>query len=263
MTAPAPPVVSLPTGPQVPGPDESLDRICGDWSIFQLRKGHRFSTDDMLVARMAAHHKPHALRHIDLGAGTGSVGLLTLPHRPPTARLVMVEAQDVSVGLARKTVAHNGLGDRVEIRHGDLRDPAVLPPDEHGSYELVTGSPPYFPLGTAVVSPHPQRAACRMELRGNVFDYARTAAQALREDGVLCLVHSAVDPRPEAAIAAAGLTLLARQDVYFRRNRAPTIALWSAAFSGTRRDLPPIVVREADGRFTEEYLAIRQEMGAP
>jgi tRNA1(Val) A37 N6-methylase TrmN6 len=246
-----------------PGPEESLDRLCGDWHIFQLRRGHRFSTDDMLVARLAAHLRPDADRHLDLGAGTGSVGLLSLWRRRNRGSLVMIEAQVVSHGLARRTVAHNGLGDRVELRHGDLRDPAMLPESEHASYPLVTGSPPYIPLGSGVVSPHPQRAACRMELRGDVFDYARTAARALAPDGVFCLVHSAVDPRPEQAIEAAGLQLLSRQDVYFRRNRAPTIALWAAAWTGTRQDLDPIVVREPDGQWTQEYLDIRQEMGAP
>lgn len=254
---------AAPTDTLEPRPEESLDRLCGDWHIYQLRRGHRFSTDDMLVARLAARLRPEAPRHLDLGAGTGSVGLLALWRRPSRGKLVMIEAQEVSHGLARRTVARNGLGDRVELRHGDLRDPAMLPASEHGSYQLVTGSPPYIPLGAGVVSPHPQRAACRMELRGDVFDYARTAALALAPDGVFCLVHSAVDPRPEQAIEAAGLQLLCRQDVYFRRNRAPTIALWAAAWSGSRADLDPIVVREPDGQWTQEYLDIRQEMGAP
>ncbi len=250
-------------GPLTPGPDESLDRICNDWRIFQLRKGHRFSTDDLLVAWLAAQLRPDAPLQIDIGSGTGSVGLLTLQHRPADARLVMVEAQEVSVGLARRTVALNGLADRIEIRHGDLRDPNMLPPHEHGTYPLVTGSPPYFPVGAGVMSPHPQRAACRMELRGDVFDYCTTAAQAMTPDGVFCLVHSAVDPRPEAAIDAAGLRVIRRHDVLFRDGRAPTIAIWAAAFEGERDDAPPIIIRDADGEFNAAYLDIRASMGAP
>lgn len=241
----------------------SRDRLCGDWHIHQLVKGHRFSTDDMVCGWRGALERPDAKRALDLGAGMGSVGLMALYNLGPNATLTMVEAQDISHLLAKHTIAWNGLQDRVTARHGDLRDPAMVPESEHGTYDLVTGSPPYIPLGKGVVSPHPQRAACRMELRGDVFDYAKTAARALAPDGVFVLVHSAVDDRPEPAIEAAGLTIRSRQDIYFRRNRAPTIALWTAGFGGERVDFPDLVIREPDGQFTEDYLDIRRFMGAP
>ena len=248
--------------PLTPGPDESLDLLCGDWHLFQLKKGHRFSTDDVVGAFEAARAQPDATRLLDLGAGTGSVGLMTL-FQLPGSRLVMVEAQEISHKLARRSVRLNGLGERVTLRHGDLRDPDLVPPEEHGQYHIVTGTPPYIPLGKGHVSPHPQRAACRMELRGDVFDYCRTAARALHPDGSFILVHSAVDPRPEQAIEAAGLTLRGRRDVYFRRNREPTIAAWTAGFGGTRADPEPLVVREPHGRWTAQWLTVREALGAP
>ncbi|MCB9780006.1 MAG: SAM-dependent methyltransferase [Alphaproteobacteria bacterium] len=264
---------------------ETLDLLAGDWRILQLRAGHRFSTDDMVTAWLASRARPGARRLLDLGAGIGSVGLMTLwcvGHRvrgqldgdgggvprwsarggpPPT--LMMVEAQEVSHQLARRTVVGNGLQDRVRLRHGDLRDPAMLPREEHGTYDLVTGSPPYIPVGKGHISPHPQRAACRMELRGDVFDYCRTAASALAPGGRFALVHAAGDDRPEPAFADAGLCLLHRQDVVFRRGRPATIAVFLAgpAGAGERRDLPPLVVREADGRWTRQWRALRLQMG--
>lgn len=250
-------------GPLQPGPDESLDVLCGDWRIFQLRKGHRFSTDDLVGAWVAGQHRPGAQRLLDLGAGVGSVGLMTLFQMQPDAHLVMVEAQAISHQLARRTVALNRLQDRVTLRHGDLRDPASLPEEEHGTYDLVTGTPPYIPLGSGKVSPHPQRAHCRMELRGDVFDYCRTAARALRPEGAFVLVHSAVDDRPEQAIAQAGLTLWSRRDVYFRRNRAPTIAVWAAGLGPGPAQTGDLVVREPDGRWSPEWRALRADLGAP
>ena len=175
----------------------------------------------------------------------------------------MVEAQDVSVGLARKTVAYNQLDGRVTIRHHDLRDPRALPEAERGTYALVTGTPPYIPVGNGIMSPHPQRAACRMEFRGDVYDYCRVAAQALSADGWFCLVHSSVDPRPEAAIQAAGLTIRCRRDVRFRRGRPPTISVWTAGWGGERADGPDIVVREQDGRWSDQYEAMRRTVWAP
>lgn len=257
----------------------TLDRICGDWHIHQLARGHRFSTDDMVCAWLALQHQPSPARHLDLGTGVGSVGTLVLWHRlgrpdreqgrartdPEHALPLMVgvEAQEVSHRLNHHTLRHNALTQAVELRHCDLRSPSALPEHEHGTYGLVTGSPPYFPLGKGVVSPHHQRAACRMELRGDVFDYCAVAAKALTPDGVFCLVHAWGDPRPEAALEQAGLTIRDRRDIYFRRNRTPTIAMWAAGLRGPRRDGEPLIVREPTGEMTEQYLRIRKTMGAP
>jgi len=261
--------------PPAPGPaEESLDVLAGDWHIYQLRAGHRFSTDDLVTAWLGATAAPQATRLLDLGAGIGSVGLMalwgvshrvegeTVQLRPgPLPTLTMVEAQEVSHLLARRTVAHNGLQDRVTLRHCDLRAAQALIEGER--FDLVTGSPPYIPLGKGHVSPHPQRAACRMELRGDIFDYCRTASRALAPEGRFAFCHAAADPRPEAAVAAAGLALLERRDIVFRRGRPPTIAIFLAAAQGVRQDAPPMVVREADGAWTEEWVAVRRRLGAP
>ena len=245
----------------------SLDRICGDWSIYQLKKGHRFSTDDMLTAwigvrewkRIASGGVPTL---IDLGAGIGSVGLMALWQMPETTRTTFIEVQAVSHQLCRRTIQYNRLQERVSLHLADLRDPSSLPEDLHGSCDLVTGSPPYFPVGAGVVSPHPQRAGARFELKGDVFDYCRAAAKALAPDGVFAFVHAAGDARPEQAITDAGLTLVRHQDVLFREGRTPTIALFVAAWKGEKQTDPPLVVRNAAGEWTDEYLVIRQEMGA-
>ena len=249
----------------VPADDESLDLLTGAWRIFQLKAGHRFSTDDLLTAWLARTLAPGAPRTLDLGAGIGSVGLLTLAGLGPAATLTAIEAQERSHQLCAKTVAWNGLGPRVTLRHGDLRDPAMLPAAEAGTWPLVTGSPPYIPVGKGVISPHPQRAHCRIELRGDIFDYAATAARALHPAGVFVFCHAAGDPRPAPAVAAAGLQLWARVDVYFRAGRPPTIALFAAGHAAPPAlpDLPPIVIRNADGDYTSAYLALRATMGAP
>ena len=146
-----------------PREGESLDHLVNGWRIFQLVRGHRFSTDDLVVTWRATKAMPHAKRLLDIGCGIGSVGLSTLSHLDPSATMVGVEAQALSVGLARRTIEYNGLADRVRIVNADLRDPDVLP--EGSQFDLITGSPPYIPEGKGVLSPIPQRAAARIELR--------------------------------------------------------------------------------------------------
>ena len=241
---------------QTLGEPVTFDQIVGEWHIYQLRRGHRFSTDDLLVAWVAMQARPGATRLLDIGAGIGSVGLMTLHAMPEEAHLTQVEVQLPSHTLARATVEDNQLTARVTSLHQDLRE--YEPPGR--VFDLVTGSPPYMPIGTGVMSPHPQRAGARMELRGDVFDYCRTAARALAPGGAFCLCHAAADPRPEAAIRDAGLTLTMRQDVVFRQGQAPTIALYACAWEGERVDAPPLVVRDSEGRWTPEYVALRKKM---
>lgn len=235
----------------------TLDVLAGDWRIFQLRAGHRFSADDLLTAWAGVRAQPAARRLLDLGAGIGAVGLLALWKLPGTAHLTMVEVQAVSHALARRTVAYNGLTARVTLRHQDLRDwPG-------GTFDLVTGSPPYLRLGHGVPPRHPQKVAARFELHGDVFDYCQAAARSLSARGAFCFCHAADDPRPEHAIARAGLTLVRRQLVYFRAGLPPRIALFTCAWEGERVELPPLVIRDLQGRWTAAYLALREEMGAP
>lgn len=244
----------------LPSPEEeTLDQITGAWWVYQLRRGHRFSTDDVVAGWTAGQKRPDALRLIDLGAGIGSVGLMTLHYMKPAATTVFVEAQDISHELCRKSIERNGLNNRVELRRGDLRSERVVP--ESASFDLVTGSPPYTPIEKGVVSPHPQRAACRMELRGSVFDYCSAAARLMKPDGTFVLVHSATDPRPERAIEAAGLVLNERRDILFRAGRPATIAVFTASFAGERSDAEPLVLRTEDGVPAPDRAMIRQSMG--
>ena len=169
----------------------------------------------------------------------------------------MVEVQALSHAVARRTVAHNGLQGRVQLHHGDLRHwPG-------GEFDLITGSPPYFPVGKGTLSGHPQKAAARFELHGDVLDYCEAARRSLAPEGVFCFCHSASDPRPARAVSWVGLRVLSRQEVHFRAQLRPSIALYTCAWRGAWRDVPPLVIRDRNGRWTEEYLQIREEMGTP
>ena len=243
--------------------DVTLDQINKDWSLYQLKKGHRYSTDDLLTAWMAYDIAGDVDLHLDIGAGLGSCGLLALWRRPKESKLVMVEAQRISHELAKRTIQYNKLQHRVEARYGDLRDSEVLPETDH--FPLVTGTPPYFPVGTALTSPHPQRAACRMELRGNIFDYAMTAARVMHPDGWFVCCHVGTDPRTEAAMREAGLYVLVRQDVVFRQGKKPTLTIVACKRSPVRQrvDRPPLIIRDAKHATLPRYDSIRMQMGKP
>jgi tRNA1(Val) A37 N6-methylase TrmN6 len=252
----------------VPG-DESLDAISGHFRIFQLRRGHRFSTDDLLTAWYGTTWVPSARRVLDLGSGIGSVGMIAA-WRLPGARFVTIEAQEDSVRLARKSAAYNGLGDRYEIRHADFRHPDALRANER--FDLVLGSPPYFAVGTGIEGDHPQKVACRFELRGDIRDYARVAAASLEPGGLFaCVFPEEQRPRLEAAAQEAALVIVRRRPVSFREGEPPLIGVFAMMRGG---DLPEsmqertwiepiLVIRDVEGNVHREYAAVKLAVGFP
>src|SRR5688572_5573916 len=249
--------------------DETLDALSGHFRIYQLRRGHRFSTDDLLTAWYGTTWVPSASAVLDLGSGIGSVGM-TAAWRLQGARFVTIEAQSESVRLARKSATYNGLDRRYEIREGDFRDPAALGSQE--AFDLVLGSPPYFPPGAGIEGDHPQKVACRFELRGDIRDYAGVAAGHLAAGGLFaCVFPEEQRERVEMAARRSDLAIVRRRPVVFREGEPPLIAL----FAMTRaHDLPeplrhqtwvepPLVIRTADGEVHHEYVTVKLSIGFP
>ncbi len=265
-------------GPTVPGmfdencepaENETLDAISGNFRLYQLRNGHRFSTDDVLTAWYGTSWCPTARTALDLGSGIGSVGMIAA-WRLPGARFVTIEAQSESVVLAKKSARYNGLEDRYEIRQGDFREPGLLRADE--KFDLALGSPPYFPLGTGIEGDHPQKVACRFELRGDIADYCMVAANHLASGGFFaCVFPTEQIERVITAAAKAELSIVRRRPVVLREGDAPLLSLFGMVASA---HLPPafrkqtwvepaLTIRQKNGHVHPEYSAVKLSIGFP
>jgi tRNA1(Val) A37 N6-methylase TrmN6 len=257
----------IPPGGVAPEEGETLDYLTGHFRIFQYANGHRYSTDDVLTAWYATQWAPSVTRAADLGSGIGSVALI-VAWRLRGATLCTVEAQPLSIRLARKSVRYNGVESRFTLYEGDLRDPSILA--NEATFDLVTGSPPYFPPGTATKAEHPQAVPARIEVRGAVADYASAAARILAPGGVFIFVfpHAQLE-RAEAAVADAGLVLVRRRDVIFKEGKPPMLSLFVAQRAvdlppgRTPWIEPPLTIRRADGSTHPEYSAVRLSFGIP
>jgi tRNA1Val (adenine37-N6)-methyltransferase len=250
---------------------ETLDAISGHFRLCQLRDGHRFSTDDILTAWYGTTWCPTARTALDLGSGLGTVGMICA-WRLPGAKFVTVEAQSESVMLANKSARYNGLAERYEIRKGDFREAEILGVDE--KFDLITGSPPYFSPDAGVPSEHPQKLACRFELRGTIADYCSTAAKHLAPGGFFTCVfpHEAAQlARVEAAAKNSSLVIVRKRPVVFREGDPPLIALFGLMraedlpgwFRGRTWTEPDLIIRTRDGKIHSEYSAVKLAIGFP
>lgn len=241
--------------------DAGRDRLIGDWHIWQRSGGHRTSTDDVLTAWFAARGDAVAppQSYCDLGCGIGSV-LLMVAHKLRPRRCVGVEAQPQSVLMARRAVRELPPdAPPITVEHSDFRD------FSGGAFDLVTGSPPYFPLGTGSLPADPQRRACRFEARGGVEAYCETAARCVARDGRFVFVFQTTwDARVLDAIEAAGLSLWARHDAKMREDRdAPFLTVYEAR----PRTNPGVVegssfaIRTATGDISAAYGRARRDLG--
>lgn len=239
----------------------TLDGLTGGWSIFQRAKGHRHSVDDVLTAAYALAVSPRVTRHLDLGAGIGTVGLLVLWALGASASLTAIEAQTISHRLLLANIAGNGLSDRVQPLLGDLRELALSE-----RFPLITGSPPYFPVTAGIVPQDSQKAHARFELRGDVSDYVAAARRHLAAGGwfVFCF-PTPQKARALAAISSAGLALVRCRDVIPRAGLAPLFSLFACrhhddALERASED-EPLVVRDAQGELTAAMQAVRRGFG--
>ena len=236
------------------------DLLTRDVRVFQRAKGHRFSSDDVATAYVAFMARPNAQRLLDLGCGLGSV-LLHLAWKLPRAQLTGVEAQAMSFELLKRNVARSGFAERIRIHHGDLRDRALLA-TFGDRFELITGTPPYFPPEAALDAEDEQRAYARIEYRGGVEAYIAAAAPLLAPGGVLVLCGDArVGERTTLAAGASGLSIHARCDVIARSGLPALFSVWTLGREPAPFALSSLTLRDENGKTAPGANLLREFSG--
>ena len=122
---------------------EPLQYVLGEWGFRRLdlkvdgRALIPRPETEMVVERALAHiAELEAPRVLDVGTGSGAIAL-ALADEHPGARVVALDLSPDALSLARENVERTGLGDRVEVRQGDLVDGV------RGPFDLVVSNPPY------------------------------------------------------------------------------------------------------------------------
>ncbi len=234
-----------------PRDDERLDDLQrGGLRILQKKSGFRFGTDAVLLADFAgvrAHD-----RVVDLGTGTGILPLL-MAAREPRAAFAAVEIQPEMADMAARSVALNGLSERIAVHAMDLRDaPGRL---GHARADLVVCNPPYGRQGATLRNPDASRAVSRHEIDCTLADILTCAARLLRNGGRLAMVFPAprllelLDAQRAVRIEPKRVRL-----VHQRADSAPKLALVEGMLLArpALHWLPPLILCGEDGAYTEE-----------
>ena len=168
--------------------DESLIKKepLGGGFFINVSPHHTFGTDAVLLADFAAPRRHD--RVCDLGTGTGIIPLL-LYARENTISADAVEIQPDMADMAARSMAMNGLNEKIHVLPGDLRSIRTLLP--HARYDLVTCNPPYGKAGGTLLNPDASKRLARHEESCAIEDVACAAAWLLQNGGRLCCVFPA------------------------------------------------------------------------
>jgi len=126
---------------------EPLQYILGEWPFY----GRMFScdpralipredTETLVTCVLEAFPQDRVLRGIDIGTGTGIIGL-TLAAERPEWDMTCLDLSDDALSLARENAERLGLSG-VHFLHGDMRECL-----REGPYDFIVSNPPYVRRG--------------------------------------------------------------------------------------------------------------------
>lgn len=239
-------------------PGERIDDLqINSLKIIQHREEFCFSLDAVLLAHFATVRPDD--RAVDLGTGTGVIPLLL------TARgvdsIAGVELNGLMADRAARSVQLNGLENKITILQADLR--ALKGVLTAGEYGLVISNPPYRPVGGGYLNPRDSVAMARHEITATLMDVIAAVRYLLKYRGRFAMVHLP-ERMPEIlkVMSDAGIEPKRLQLVYPSSRKSPNMLL----VEGTRgarpglKVLPPLIVYQDDGSYSEDFLTYYSAM---
>ena len=226
----------------------------GGLRVIQRADAFRFGTDAVLLADFAAPRRHD--RVCDLGTGTGIIPLL-LYARENTISADAVEIQPDMADMAARSMAMNGLNEKIRVLSGDLRSIRTLLP--HARYDLVTCNPPYGKAGGTLLNPDASKRLARHEESCAIEDVACAAAWLLQNGGRLCCVFPAArmielsDAMRKYRMAAKRIRM-----VHSRVEKAAHLCLMEGMLDARPGLIiePPLVIYDENNAYTPELRRI-------
>ena len=166
-------------------PEERLDDLqVNGYEIIQHPGKFCFGMDAVLLSNFARVKKGE--RVLDLGTGTGIIPILMTAKTDGEA-FVGLEIQEESADMARRSVSHNQLDEKVEIVTGDIKEAANI--FGLASFDVITTNPPYMIGQHGIANESDTKAIARHEVLCTLDDILRESARVLKPRGRFYMVH--------------------------------------------------------------------------
>ncbi len=231
--------------------DERLDDLqYKGLKLIQKKDGFCFGVDAVLLSHFA--QVTAGSRVIDLGTGTGIIAVLLAARKKPR-EVIGLEIQAEVAEMARRSIEMNGLRDRVDIVHGDIKEAVKL--FGASSFDAVVSNPPYMGKGGGLLNPADTKAISRHELLCTLEDVVSTAAKLLRPGGKFSMVH-----RPQRladiifSMRSNGIEPKQLRMVHPSPGKKPNLLLISGTRDGNPelRVLEPLCIYDDNGHYSKE-----------
>ena len=165
--------------------NERIDELQRNgYQIIQNPAKFCFGMDAVLLSGFARAKKGNTV--LDLGTGTGIIPIL-MEAKTEASRFVALEIQEESAEMARRSVALNGLEEKITIVTGDIKEAGSL--FDAASFDVITCNPPYMIGQHGLVNPEDAKAIARHEILCTLEDVIAQAAVLLKPGGNFFMVH--------------------------------------------------------------------------
>lgn len=166
-------------------PGERLDDLQRNgYKIIQNPKKFCFGMDAVLLSGFASVKPQETV--IDLGTGTGIIPIL-LEAKSQGQHFVGLEIQEESADMAARSVAYNGLQEKISIEVGDIKDAANI--FGASSFDVVTSNPPYMTRNHGLINDGDAKTIARHEVLCDLEDVIASTAKLLKPGGRCYFVH--------------------------------------------------------------------------
>ena len=236
-------------------PNERLDDLqIKGYEIIQSPGRFCFGMDAVLLSAFA-NVKKHE-KALDLGTGTGILPIL-LEAKYPGLHYTGLEIQEESADMARRSVRHNGLDERIDIVTGDIKEAASI--FGAASFGVITTNPPYMIGQHGLQNPDEAKAIARHEVLCTLEDVVRESAKVLRPGGRFFMVH-----RPFrlseifGCMTQYGIEPKRMRLVYPFVDKEPNMVLIEGMRGAKKRMTveKPLIVYKEQGKYTDEIYEI-------